>query len=452
MGHIHQLRHRHFGKRQTDEGAEADVLAARQLGAPFTGPATTNADDDSGTVLSVIYVTASPTFTGAIGGYTTLDVGAPVQQSSSQESSTSSIDDTFATISSAASSSSASAFEFQTSSLRSTSASPMSSSSSTFSMTTSALVTSATSLITSVSQSKSSATIAGGAVAEATASSTSQASPSKVQTGMSAGAKTGLAIGILLALAIVAAGVLFLYWKKKKAVEEVEKSHNEKAAFGSDAAPMAGSLLPSAPPTTTKIGPSAPMLDLRPMSRLMPELMGQRRSQGNLLNTINAPTAAAAAGVSRSLTPPQGGSAWERPANATNEKVENPFSDPTNPFGDDQAKAVSPSLNGPAPLAAPSSSPSMPAPLNVRSAAPVAAASAAVAATVAAAKPTGSPASSHSATMSQGTLGAATGPGAPPNNVHRVQLDFKPSMEDEIELQSGQLVRILHEYDDGWVS
>jgi hypothetical protein len=33
-----------------------------------------------------------------------------------------------------------------------------------------------------------------------------------------------------------------------------------------------------------------------------------------------------------------------------------------------------------------------------------------------------------------------------------VQLEFKPSMEDELELKSGQLVRMLHEYDDGWVS
>ncbi|KAL4970628.1 SH3 domain protein [Aspergillus stella-maris] len=35
-------------------------------------------------------------------------------------------------------------------------------------------------------------------------------------------------------------------------------------------------------------------------------------------------------------------------------------------------------------------------------------------------------------------------------NVHRVQLDFAPSMEDELELRGGQLVRLLHEYDDGW--
>ena len=459
MGHIHQVRHRHLGQRQADEGAKADVLAARQLGAPISGSGITDADEGSGTVLSIVYVTASPTFSGAIGGYTTLDVGAPVQQSatttalqsSSQQPFSSSVEDTSATISAETASS---IFESQSSTPQSTSTTF--SSSSAFSTMTSAVVTSATSLVTSVSRSASSATIAGGAAAEATASSTAQASPSKVQTGMSTGAKTGLAIGILLAIAVVAAGVLFLYWKRKKAVEEDEKSHNEKAAFGSNAAPMAGSLPHSAQPATTTIGSSAPMLDLRPMSRLMPDMMGQRRSQGNTLNAFNAPAAAAASGTGRSLTPPAGGSLWERPATVSNEKVENPFSDPTNPFGDEQAKAVSPSLSDPAVPAASPPSPSMPAPLTVRSAAPVAATGAAAAAVAAAAiavaRPPASPASSHSAPMPQGAAGAVAGPGTPPNNVHRVQLDFKPSMEDEIDLQSGQLVRILHEYDDGWVS
>lgn len=462
MGHIHQHRHRHLGKRQADEAAGADAIAARQLGAPVPGSAASSTDDGSdGTILSIVYVTAAPTFAG------TIDVGDPVQQTSSSakhhKSATSSVDDTFATMSEVTSSST-----YQSPTPTSTS------SSSTFATMTSAMVASATSLVTSAS-STSSPTIAGGAVAEATASSTGQASVSTVQTGMSAGGKTGLAIGILLAVAIVAAGVLFLYWRKKKAIDEDEKSHNEKAAFGADAAPMAGSLLsppPPPPPTTTttaaatsRVGSFAPMLDLRPMSRLMPELMGQRKSQGNPLITLNVPADAAAADVSRSLTPPQSGSPSERPANTPNEKVENPFSDPTNPFGDEQAKAVSPPLGGPA---VPASSPSMPAPLNVQKAGPpvaggagTAAAAAAVAAgagaavaAIAAAKPPGSPASAHSATLSQASAGpgAGAGPGAPPNNVHRVQLDFKPSMEDELELVSGQLVRILHEYDDGWVS
>lgn len=43
--------------------------------------------------------------------------------------------------------------------------------------------------------------------------------------------------------------------------------------------------------------------------------------------------------------------------------------------------------------------------------------------------------------------------GGPANStVHRVQLDFNPTLDDEMGLQAGQLVRLLHEYDDGWVS
>jgi hypothetical protein len=60
-----------------------------------------------------------------------------------------------------------------------------------------------------------------------------------------------------------------------------------------------------------------------------------------------------------------------------------------------------------------------------------------------------------SAAMIAGGAAAAgvTGGAAPgPLNVYRVQLDFSPSQEDELELQAGSLVRMLHEYDDGWVS
>jgi hypothetical protein len=30
-------------------------------------------------------------------------------------------------------------------------------------------------------------------------------------------------------------------------------------------------------------------------------------------------------------------------------------------------------------------------------------------------------------------------------------MDFNPTMEDELGLRAGQHVRMLHEYDDGWV-
>ncbi len=51
---------------------------------------------------------------------------------------------------------------------------------------------------------------------------------------------------------------------------------------------------------------------------------------------------------------------------------------------------------------------------------------------------------------SAAAIAAAGGPAV--SAVHRVQLDFKPTLEDEMELRAGQLVRLLHEYDDGWVS
>ncbi|KAK5998347.1 hypothetical protein PT974_00726 [Cladobotryum mycophilum] len=56
------------------------------------------------------------------------------------------------------------------------------------------------------------------------------------------------------------------------------------------------------------------------------------------------------------------------------------------------------------------------------------------------------PASLHS--QSAAAIAAAGGPAN--STVHRVQLDFKPTLEDEMELKAGDLVRLLHEYDDGW--
>ena len=54
--------------------------------------------------------------------------------------------------------------------------------------------------------------------------------------------------------------------------------------------------------------------------------------------------------------------------------------------------------------------------------------------------------------MQSSSAAAIAAAGGPANStVHRVQLDFKPSMEDELELHAGQLIRLLHEYDDGWV-
>ena len=53
---------------------------------------------------------------------------------------------------------------------------------------------------------------------------------------------------------------------------------------------------------------------------------------------------------------------------------------------------------------------------------------------------------------SAGAAAIAAAGGPADSSVHRVQLDFKPTMDDEMELHVGQVVRLLHEYDDGWVS
>jgi hypothetical protein len=52
--------------------------------------------------------------------------------------------------------------------------------------------------------------------------------------------------------------------------------------------------------------------------------------------------------------------------------------------------------------------------------------------------------------MTNGAAAIAAAGGPEASAVHRVQLDFVPSMDDEMPLQVGQLVRMLHEYDDGW--
>lgn len=59
-----------------------------------------------------------------------------------------------------------------------------------------------------------------------------------------------------------------------------------------------------------------------------------------------------------------------------------------------------------------------------------------------------SPAASEFSQTSVPAAAMVNGPA--PSNVHRIQLDFKPSMDDELGLRAGQLVRLLHEYDDGW--
>jgi hypothetical protein len=200
---------------------------------------------------------------------------------------------------------------------------------------------------------------------------------------------------------------------------------------------------------STRTTATAPRVSLRPVTQFMPTFGEKRQSRGNALMTTAGPIA-------------EKPSAWERPNLTPRSNRDNPFGnhaetiDATNAKGPDVVQDMGPSGeiitggvvagaaaglargaskrgNGPKPMDFTKNGPFMGPP-----------------------SPAGTEFSSSSesaATPTQtGTGAAIAAAGGPVNTaVHRVQLDFKPSMEDELELRAGQLIRLLHEYDDGWV-
>ncbi|KAL8734299.1 MAG: hypothetical protein Q9166_001497 [cf. Caloplaca sp. 2 TL-2023] len=316
--------------------------------------------------------------------------------------------------------------------------------------------------------------------AAASSTSTPGVGASKQSDGMSGGAKAGLAIGILFAIGLLLGLIFFCYRRKKKQQREAyEVADDEKSV-----AHGAGGAAALNRAASTRTNATAPRLSLRPVTQFLPDLAGRRKS-GNAL---------AAAGGRRNLAP----------GDNTNEKtpVQNRSTNPTNPFGDNaepsekalaprQERAMVPNqannptnpfgnhaetldqpTNGDRSL--PTDAP-VPAPLRVRTPTPegnpnaviAGAAGAALAAAGVAdqkhnapkplnlspkrsASPAPMPSPSGTEFSMNSVTPAAMANGPPPSNVHRVQLDFKPSMEDELALRAGQLVRLLHEYDDGW--
>lgn len=283
---------------------------------------------------------------------------------------------------------------------------------------------------------------------------------------MSSGAKAGLAIGILLAVALLLGLVFFCFRRRRKhANEDYVKADDEKVAY------MEG-LKRSQSMASTRTTATAPRLSLRPITQFMPDMA----ARGKAMNGA-APTAGAAA--SRDPNDPENpfGNHAEVPrkSQGSSEKevglpIQNNASE--NPFG--IHAEVLPQTNDPATRSMPNDA--IPAPLRIQTPTPEAGAVAGGAVAGAAGglaaaqiaerhnapkplnltpKHSNSPAPSSPATseFSQTSVpAAAMVNGPPPSNVHRIQLDFKPSMDDELSLRAGQLVRLLHEYDDGWVS
>ena len=282
--------------------------------------------------------------------------------------------------------------------------------------------------------------------------------------GMSSGGKAGLAIGILLALGVLFALAFFVYRRKRtQSNEEYSKADNEKSDFN-------GGLARSQSNLSTRTTATAPRLSLRPITEFHPDLAarGKAANAGAATAAGLAGGAAVGAAMSRNQNDPAnpfGNHAAVTPSRRlSDEKVGLPIQSNAseNPFADNAG--APPPTNGSMTLA------DAPASLRIRTPSPDAGATAGAAAVAGAKlaerkdapKPLNltpnrafTPAS-HSPAVSEFSQ-TPVSPGAmangpPPSNVHRIQLDFKPSMDDELSLRAGQLVRLLHEYDDGWVS
>lgn len=293
---------------------------------------------------------------------------------------------------------------------------------------------------------------------------------------MSGGAKAGLAIGIILVVALLL-GLLFFCFRhrRKQANEDYVKADDEKAAY------MEG-LKRSQSVTSTRTTATAPRLSLRPITQFMPDMA----TRGKATSSVTPAAASGAVGgavvgaaASKDTNDPenpfgnhaevsrksQGPSEKEIGLPIQNNAAENPFG--TNaeilPQTDDLATLSMPDNAVPAPLRVRTPTPEA---SSIAGGAAVAGAAGGLAAAKFAARHNApkplhlvskgsiSPAASSPAVseFSQTSVApAAMVNGPPPSNVHRIQLDFKPSMDDELGLRAGQLVRLLHEYDDGWV-
>jgi hypothetical protein len=295
-------------------------------------------------------------------------------------------------------------------------------------------------------------------------------------------AKAGIVIGVLAGVGVLLLVAMILMKKRKKQKKNQRLDDDEKlnGPFGSatlgDTFHGANST-----PSTTK----APRLSLRPVTQFLPNLGGhggqsqpeRRASRGANIAMVTSP---------QSRSPGQ--SAWERPMTSNSSHHANPFGDnaerlhspipeerplPVSPISEDGEMGHTMSSNSPpgmGPMGAVAGGAAagmgvaaagvglsrkasirkdVPKPLDLTLPPSLGAVPPSPAGTEFSINTMG-PGDAPAPSSGAAAIAAAGGP--PSSTVHRIQLDFKPTLEDEMELRAGQLVRLLHEYDDGWVS
>ncbi|KAK4444881.1 variant SH3 domain-containing protein [Podospora aff. communis PSN243] len=311
----------------------------------------------------------------------------------------------------------------------------------------------------------------------------------------------GIVIGVLAGVLCVFVLAWFFFNRRRKQIE------NRRMAVEDEK--INGPINPFADSAAIRTPTNAPRLSLRPVTQFLPTFPDRRVSRG-----ANMMLSAEPKGQNSPLHKPAGASAWERPTvnSTSNDAWGRPgtamSATPSNPFGDNQRIMEEPEREAARPVspptppqknvglaATPRYSPEPVSPVDgsrqefPTGAAVAAGAVAGVAATGAAAglvrkasirkdlprpldltmpmppamsgapappSPAGTEFSMHSVAPGQpigpsssaAAIAAAGGP--PQSTVHRVTLDFKPTLDDEMGLTAGQLIRLLHEYDDGW--
>ncbi|CAD6453928.1 44b15132-45c0-4428-bf1a-3fd7e167b8a9 [Sclerotinia trifoliorum] len=446
--------HQHARHARRFELHEDEIAAPIEVRQPNPDPALQ-------TIVSVVYVTAAPTFSGSIAGYSTVGQDDDETTSAEVEKTTSSSIKTTA----AKTTSSSSSSQSHTSSAASTLETSASSSTELPSsiVATSSVGTSVALLAATNNTPTSSSATASSASASPTATSAADTSSS----GMSTGGKAGLVVGILLLFGALLVLLLFFFRKKKQAAKR-ERLDDEKSAMEASSARRAEVERAEAARIASQgsaQGGAAHQLSLRPVTEFQPFNEKQGLSQapaqtGSMLTPI---ITTQSVGQEQNMNNPFGNHAEAIDTPNTNGP---PVIEGLNAGGEIIAASVGTAVA----LAATASSttPSAqgaPAPAQVK---PVGLARSASKAgnglrqidfttksntALSPPSPSGSEFSTVSGnTQAQSATGMAiVAAGGPPNTtVHRVQLDFAPSMDDELELKAGQLIRILHEYDDGW--
>lgn len=388
------------------------------------------------TFIRTVYKTMSPTFTGEIGGYSTQGQDSPQQTQQAQQ--------TLQTQQPAATSDDS---QSQTQAAASTQE-PTSVTNEVPKSITSVEATSIASTLAvanpnSAPASQETKMSSSFALPAPTASSVvTPSSKSSPEDSTSSGAKAGIAFGVIGGVFLVGLIVFIIFNRRKRQMERQRLSgDNEKLNGRGDALAR----MPS------HSNPKAPRISLRPVTQFLPNWNLDKNTQRGAANL--APAAAA--------------NQLERPGTSHSNHPNNPFGSGAERINSPDGPARDPwTANGPAVGAAAATAGAAVGAAGVTTLARNASMrkvnqngldltvpglldtvppSPAGTEFSTSSMPAGAP---QPPSQSAAAIAAAGGPAS--SAVHRVQLDFKPTLEDEMELTAGDLVRLLHEYDDGW--